>query len=101
MGELLKAFEFLEEMVAENKIRHYGMVCWNVGRKLPYSPFYLDFLGMYREVEKRLGEGHHFRFVQMPLSLGMPENFCEKYVQSSKSEGKGVLSEILNIFEVC
>lgn len=89
MNELLLAFEFLEEMVVENKIRNYGMVCWNVGRKLAYSPFYFDFAELYGDVEKRLGPGHNFRFIQAPLSLGMPENFCEKYNKSFQSDGMG------------
>ena len=86
--ELLVAFQFLEECVQEQRIRNYGIVCWNIGRKMSFSPFYMDFLELYQKVEQKLGKYHHFRFLQLPVSFGMPENFCEKYSRSSESEGK-------------
>jgi len=67
------AFGFLESQVAAGRIRFYGMATWNGFRQPPHAAEYLslaEMAGLAREVA---GEGHHFRFVQLPYSLAMPE----------------------------
>jgi len=67
------AFEFLETQVAAGRIRFYGMATWNGFRQPPHAPEHLslsEMAGLAREVA---GDQHHFRFVQLPYSLAMPE----------------------------
>lgn len=87
IDELMIAFEFLEDQIKEGSIRHYGITCWNMGRQLSYSPFYFDFNDIMTQLNNRIGPVNHFKFVQLPLSIGMPENFCEKYTRSPLTKG--------------
>ena len=67
------AFAFLESGVAERKIGAYGMATWNAFREDPKSPGYLSLEAMV-EIAREAGETqHHFRFVQLPFNLAMPE----------------------------
>ena len=70
---LQRAFERLEQNRSEGKLRYYGVATWNGFRIQP------DALG-YHSLERRLelasqvgGEGHGFRFIQLPLNLAMTE----------------------------
>ena len=67
------AFVLLESAVREGKIAAYGMATWNAFRENPTSRGYLsleDIAGLAREAA---GQDHHFRFVQLPFNLAMPE----------------------------
>jgi aryl-alcohol dehydrogenase-like predicted oxidoreductase len=71
-----RAFVSLEEEVANGKIRVYGTATWNGYRKDSSEREYLDLAriaGIAREIG---GEAHHFRAVQLPFNLGMPEAFA-------------------------
>src|SRR5436305_2047838 len=68
LTEMRRAFECLESAVSRGAIRYYGTATW---------PGYIDGMlslpalaGIAREVA---GEAHHFRFIQLPFSLGMQE----------------------------
>jgi len=68
-----EAFTFLELAVASQKISAYGFATWNAFREDPKSPGYLsleEIAGIAVEVG---GAEHHFRFVQLPFNLAMPE----------------------------
>src|ERR1700675_3567834 len=70
-----QAFMFLEQAVTEGGIQYYGTATWEGYRKPAQSPeaLSLDRLaGIAREVA---GDGHHFRFIQLPMNLAMPEAF--------------------------
>jgi aryl-alcohol dehydrogenase-like predicted oxidoreductase len=74
----LAAFKLLEKKVAEGKIYIYGAATWNGFRESPDSPGYLsleELIGLAREAG---GDGHHFRAVQLPYNLAMPEAFLSK-----------------------
>jgi len=69
LARVRAAFEFLEKTCAKGKIGFYGMATWNGfreegGMSLP------DIAEIAREVG---GQGHHFRFVQLPFNLAMTE----------------------------
>jgi len=67
------AFEACEAFVAEDRIKAYGCATWNGFRVGPEAPEHLsleELLGIAREVG---GPDHHFRWVQLPLNLAMPE----------------------------
>jgi aryl-alcohol dehydrogenase-like predicted oxidoreductase len=67
------AFAFLEKAVAEGKIGAYGLATWTAFRENAGSKSFLsieEVVGIAREVG---GDQHHFRFVQLPFNLAMPE----------------------------
>jgi len=72
---LLDTFTMLEQQVKSRRIGFYGMATWNGFRMAEGSR---DYLGLSEIVElavKAGGEGHYFRFIQLPFSLAMPEAF--------------------------
>ncbi len=70
---LRAAFEFLEESVAQEKIKDYGVATWNGFRVDPDAREYHSLETMVECAREIAGDGHHFRFIQMPLNLAMPE----------------------------
>jgi aryl-alcohol dehydrogenase-like predicted oxidoreductase len=67
------AFAFLESAVAAGKIAAYGMATWNAFREDPKAAGYLSLEEMAGIAREAGGNDHHFRFVQLPLNLAMPE----------------------------
>jgi len=75
---ILAAFRMLEKKVAEGKIRMYGTATWNGFREPQNSRSYLsleELIGLARDAG---GEDHHFRAMQVPYNLAMPEAFLVK-----------------------
>lgn len=77
-GEVLRArlrtaFTSLEDAVARGDIGVYGVATW-AGLRVPVGTkghlALADVVAAAREVA---GDGHHLRFVQLPLNLAMPE----------------------------
>jgi aryl-alcohol dehydrogenase-like predicted oxidoreductase len=68
-----EAFLFLESAVSSGKIGAYGLATWNAFREDPKSPAYLSLEEMVRIATDAGGPDHHFRYVQLPLNLAMPE----------------------------
>ena len=67
------AFAFLESAVASGKIGAYGLATWNAFREESKAQGYLS-LAEIEEIARDIGGGdHHFRFVQLPVNLAMPE----------------------------
>jgi aryl-alcohol dehydrogenase-like predicted oxidoreductase len=72
---LRHAFESLERQVKERKIRYYGMATWNAFRVPDGFRDYIS-LPVSVEIAREVGgENHHFRFIQLPFNLAMPEAF--------------------------
>jgi len=67
------AFEFLESAVTAGKIRFYGLATWSAFREAQTAPDYIPLGEMEILAHDVSGEGHHFRFVQLPYNLGMTE----------------------------
>jgi aryl-alcohol dehydrogenase-like predicted oxidoreductase len=67
------AFKFLESAVTAGKIGAYGMATWNAFREDPKAEGYLPLEGMADIAREIAGENHHFRYVQLPFNLAMPE----------------------------
>lgn len=72
-GRIGDAFTFLESAVAAGKIGAYGLATWNAFRDEPKSQGYLSLAEMEGIAQEAGGAEHHFRFVQLPLNLAMPE----------------------------
>lgn len=70
---LLEAFEMLESKVREGAIRWYGVATWNAFRVEPSEKDHLPLEMLYSMALEAGGEDHHFRFIQLPLNLAMPE----------------------------
>src|SRR5437763_1955442 len=70
---LRAAFEFLEQSVAGGKIKNYGVATWNGFRAEPDAQSYHSLESMIEVAREIAGEAHHFRFIQLPVNLGMPE----------------------------
>src|SRR5437773_3658056 len=70
---LCTAFEFLEESVAQGVVRNYGVATWNGFRDEPDARGYHSLETMIDLAREIAGDGHHFRFIQLPVNLGMPE----------------------------
>ena len=67
------AFTFLESMVAAGKIGAYGLATWNAFREDSGSQGFLSVQAMVDVARAVAGDAHHFRFIQLPLNLAMPE----------------------------
>lgn len=69
------AFALLEKLAAQGRIGSYGIATWSGLRVPPDAVDYLDLNRMVAIARGLAGEAHHFRFVQMPFNLGMPEAY--------------------------
>jgi len=70
-----RAFELLEAKAAEGKIGVYGAATWNGFRVAPRDPSYLSIAELVAVASEVGGADHHFRVLQMPHNLAMPEAF--------------------------
>jgi aryl-alcohol dehydrogenase-like predicted oxidoreductase len=66
-------FEFLESAVAAGRIRCYGTATWNGYRQPPAAPGHLSISELVSIAREIGGEDHHFRAIQLPYNLAMPE----------------------------
>jgi len=70
---LRAAFEFLERSVAGGEIRNYGVATWSGFRAEPDAGGYHSLEQMAEIAKEVAGAEHHFRFIQLPFNLAMPE----------------------------
>jgi aryl-alcohol dehydrogenase-like predicted oxidoreductase len=75
---ILAAFQLLERKVQEGKIQIYGTATWDGYRTSPRSRTYLSLEELAAIARVAGGENHHFRAIQLPYNLGMPEAFVAK-----------------------
>lgn len=69
------AFSACEQLVSAGKIRFYGTSTWD-GYRVKEKGISLPRL---IEIARGLGgDGHHFRFIQLPFNLAMAEAFTER-----------------------
>ena len=67
------AFELLEERVERREIGIFGCATWNGFRTPPGSRGHLSLAELFELAREAGGAGHHFRIVQLPISLLMTE----------------------------
>jgi len=72
---LKEAFAMLEKLVKASSIRYYGMATWSAFRLAEGTRDYVSLGEVEALAREAGGDGHHFRFVQLPFSLAMPEAF--------------------------
>ena len=85
LARLGAAFAWLETMVGAGKIRAYGMATWNGFRVPQGSPEHLSLAAIESVAREIAGDAHHFRYVQLPVNLGMTEALT---LQNQDVEGK-------------
>jgi aryl-alcohol dehydrogenase-like predicted oxidoreductase len=73
LARIATIFEFLERAVTENKIGVYGAATWNGLRAAQTERGWLSLDELIRVAREVGGDEHHFRAVQMPYNLAMPE----------------------------
>ena len=82
------AFTLLEHCVKDHKLRFYGMATWNAFRVPEGARDYISLSEVVSIARDVAGANHHFRFVQLPFNLAMPE----AYVLANQIVGKKHLS---------
>jgi aryl-alcohol dehydrogenase-like predicted oxidoreductase len=87
---LRAAFGLLEKAVKEGRIKFYGVATWSAFRVGPGEQAYVSLPECVDLAEDAGGEQHHFRFVQMPFNLAMPEG----YVMKNQQFGKEMMSTL-------
>ncbi len=78
MERLAAAFGLLEQRVQDGKIRYYGLATWNGFRCSPTAKHYLSVEVLVGLAEQIGGAAHHFRVIQLPYNLAMPEAYVFK-----------------------
>ena len=73
LRRLEAAFALLEERAQDGVIRSYGVATWNGLRCNPQSRGYLSLEALVGLAARIGGAGHHFRVIQLPYNLAMPE----------------------------
>ena len=73
LDRICRAFEFLEQQVASGKIGVYGTATCNGFRVSRDDRQYLDLEELVKIAINVGGDDHHFRAIQLPFNLAMPE----------------------------
>jgi len=73
MQRMRAAFELLEERAAAGEIAGYGCATWTGFRVAPDHRQHLSLAALVALAREVGGTVHHFRGVQLPVSLAMPE----------------------------
>ncbi len=90
LQRLEAAFALLEQRAKDGAIRSYGVATWNGFRANPKARSYLS-LEILVELAARVGgSSHHFRVIQLPYNLAMPEA-CSFKNQAVQGEAVTVL----------
>ncbi|MDP3919660.1 MAG: aldo/keto reductase [Candidatus Omnitrophota bacterium] len=87
LRRLSAAFDWLEKKVAEGKIRRYGVATWNAFRVGRDSEEYVSLEELVVLAREAGGPDHHFKVVQLPFNLAMPE----AWVLSNQSYGANLV----------
>lgn len=73
MARIRSAFVILEDAASRGEIGVYGCATWNGLRSTPDAPDHLELEELVGLARDLAGKNHHFRAVQMPINLAMPE----------------------------
>ena len=75
LQRLEAAFTLLESRARDGMVRYYGVATWNGLRGQPKGRGQLSLETLARLAERLGGDDHHFRAIQLPYNLAMPEAF--------------------------
>ncbi len=93
---IAQAFEFLERAVADRRIAIYGTATWNGFRAAPTERGWLALDELARIAREVGGNSHHFRAIQLPYNLAMPEavTLANQGVASQKTTPVAMAKEL-------
>ena len=86
------AFGKLEQLVADGKIRCYGTATWDGYRRPAGARDSLDLARLIELAREEGGAQHHFRFIQLPFNLAMPEAFSNGVLKQAAQSGMAVVA---------
>jgi len=86
------AFLKLEQMVAVAKIRNYGTATWDGYRRPAGARDALNLARLLEIATEAGGSSHHFRFIQLPFNLAMPEAFTNGVLELAAKSGIAVVA---------
>jgi len=91
-----EAFAMLENQVKEGSIAYYGVATWSAFRLAEGARDYLSLAEVEALARAAGGDQHHFRFVQLPFNLAMPEAFglANQRVERQKMSLLGAASKL-------
>jgi aryl-alcohol dehydrogenase-like predicted oxidoreductase len=72
---LKASFVALEAQVQSGKVAYYGVATWGAFRVPESSRDHMDLYELAKIAQEAVGEHHHFRFIQLPFNLAMPEAY--------------------------
>jgi aryl-alcohol dehydrogenase-like predicted oxidoreductase len=75
LARLREAFAALERAVGEGKITCYGTATWNGYRQPPEAADYVALEDVVEAARQAGGAAHHFKVIQLPYNMAMPEAF--------------------------
>ena len=70
------SFVMLEKQVKHGRITYYGMATWSAFRLPEGSRDYVSLAEVGDLARQAGGDRHHFRFLQLPFNLAMPEAYA-------------------------
>lgn len=73
LNQMKQVFEMLERKISEGKLKYYGTATWDGYRVLKDDQAHLSLEELTVIAREVAGAGHHFKFVQLPFNLAMPE----------------------------
>ena len=75
LARIRAAFEALEQAAGDGRIGVYGAATWNGCRQDASAPEHLSLAELVAVAREVAGAEHHFRVIQLPYNLAMPEAF--------------------------
>jgi len=74
-SRMREAFVMLENQIKSGNLRYYGVATWSAFRVAEGSRDYINLAELVKLAQAIAGDQHHFRFVQLPFNLAMPEAY--------------------------
>ena len=78
LARIRAAFTWLESEVAAGRVGRYGVATWHGFRRPPDARDHLSLAELARAAAEVGGSGHHFRVIQLPYNLAMPEAYANQ-----------------------
>jgi aryl-alcohol dehydrogenase-like predicted oxidoreductase len=76
LPRLRDSFAMLEKQVKTGSLRYYGMATWSAFRLPENSRDCVSLAEVAGLAREQAGDEHHFRFIQLPFNLAMPEAYA-------------------------
>jgi aryl-alcohol dehydrogenase-like predicted oxidoreductase len=93
-------FELFERKVADREIGVYGTATWNGYRVSADNKDYLSLQELVDVATQVAGPNHHFKVIQLPYSLAMPEAFTMPNQKATGEDQKLTLLETARVLGI-